>query len=47
MTSLLNKALATQYFGFFSWGYFFSAGYFVLQQFNSWLFNEYSQIGIA
>jgi hypothetical protein len=46
MTKLLNKALATQYFWFFSWGYFFSAGFFKLQKFNSWLFNENFQLSM-
>jgi hypothetical protein len=40
MITLLNKIVQKQWFNFFSWGYFNSAGYFELDQLNRLFFDE-------
>jgi len=40
MISLLNKTVQNSYFSFFSWGYFYNAGYFTFTKFNRMFFNE-------
>lgn len=40
MISLLNKTVQNQYFSFFSWGYFYSAGYFTFNEFNRMFYDE-------
>jgi hypothetical protein len=40
MTTPLKKTIQKQYFYFFSWGYFYSAGYFSLEKLNRLVFNE-------
>ncbi|EIW17072.1 hypothetical protein SAMN04515679_1931 [Pelosinus fermentans] len=39
MITFLTKRFGNQYFSFFSWGYFYSAGYFGMYQMNR-LLNE-------